>query len=125
MKIHVIEDDSIYGEFIKRILEQESTYKVSVFPSGEDWLKASPGLPDAIISDYYLSGMTGLEFFEKIKEDMDQDNKFILISSVDDSNTLLEFIRKGVRNYVIKNDDMIDSIRSILAGNEDTAYHFG
>ena len=125
MMIHVIEDDSIYGEFIKRILEQEPEYTVKVFSSGEEWLETSAGLPDAIISDYYLSGMTGLEFFERIKENMGPDNKFILISSIDDSNTLLDFIRKGVRNYVIKNDDMIDSIRSILAGNEDAAYHFG
>lgn len=124
MTIHVVEDDSIYGEFIKRSLEQNADYKVTVFGSAEAWLAASPPLPDAIISDHFLSGMPGIEFYEAIRGRLTSHNRFILVSSIDDGGMVLGFIKRGIRDYVIKDDSLIDSLKTILEGNEDLYYLF-
>ncbi len=34
------------------------------------------------------------------------------------------FIQKGVRDYVIKDENVVDSLKAILDGNEDDYYLF-
>ncbi len=126
MNIFVIEDDGIYAEFIKKSLSQNSAYKVSVFSAGEDAVKAlSPNLPDVMIVDYKLPGMTGIEFYESIKSKLKDDQKVIMLSAIDDGNMVLSFIQKGVRDYVIKDENVIDSLIAILEGKEEDYYLFG
>jgi PleD family two-component response regulator len=48
----------------------------------------------------------------------------ILLSSLDDGNMVLSFIQRGVRDYVIKDENVIDSLMSILSGSEDDYYLF-
>jgi DNA-binding response OmpR family regulator len=125
MNIFVIEDDGIYAEFIKKSLSQNSSYKVNVFSAGEDAVKAlSPNLPDVMIVDYKLPGMTGIEFYESIKSKLKDEQKVIMLSAIDDGNMVLSFIQKGVRDYVIKDENVIDSLIAILEGKEEDYYLF-
>jgi len=125
MQIFLIEDDTIYAEFLKKALGQNPEYKINAFLNGEDAFAAINGkLPDAFIIDYKLPGMTGIDLFEKIKDRLADENKVILMSALDDGNMVLSFIQKGVRDYVIKDENVIDSLRSILEGTEDDSYLF-
>jgi len=120
MQIFLIEDDTIYAEFIKKALSLNSDYKIQSFVSAEDALKAINGkLPDALIIDYKLPGMSGIELYEKIKSQIKEENKVILLSALDDGNMVLSFIQKGVRDYVIKDEQVIDSLKAILEGKDD------
>ena len=102
MKIFLIEDDEIYAEFVKKALGQNADYKI----------------------DYKLPGMSGHELYEKIKSKIGNENKIIMLSALDDGNMVLSFIQKGVRDYVIKDENVIESLESILAGKEDDYYLF-
>jgi len=126
MTIHLIEDDDIYAEFIKRSLSQDPVYNVITFRSAEDCLKALNGgpMPDAFIVDYKLPGKTGIEFYDDIKDRMKEEQHMIMMSAIDDGNMVLSFIRKGVRDYVIKDDTVIESLKAILEGKEDDYYLF-
>lgn len=125
MKIYLIEDDPIYAEFIAKALKNEPTNELKVFSTGEDCLKSlSTSLPDVMIIDYRLPGMTGIDLYEKIKPRITDKNKVILLSSMDDGNMVLSFIQRGVRDYVIKDENVIDSLTSILSGKEDDYYLF-
>lgn len=126
MTIHLIEDDDIYAEFIKRSLAQNSTYTIVMFKSAEDCLNSNRGnsLPDAFISDYKLPGKSGIDLYDDMKSKLKPENKFIMMSAMDDGNLVLSFIKKGVRDYVIKDDTIIDSLKAILEGNEDDYYLF-
>jgi len=75
-------------------------------------------MPDVLIVDYNLPGLTGIEFYEKIKRTL-KEEKVIMLSALDDGNMVLSFIQKGVRDYVIKDENVIDSLKAILEGNED------
>lgn len=125
VKIFLIEDDEIYAEFIKKSLSQNPAYQVQAYTTAEAALSDVNGtLPDVMIIDYKLPGMTGIELYEKIKERITDSNKIIMLSALDDGNMVLSFIQKGVRDYVIKDDNVIDSLKSILEGNEDDYYLF-
>ena len=60
MKIFLVEDDKIYSDFIRKALGQNADYNVTAFSSAEDAMKELNGtLPDVLIIDYKLPGMTG------------------------------------------------------------------
>jgi len=125
MTIYLVEDDAIYAEFIKKALSHNTAYKISTFPSAEDGLEAVQSkLPDVMIIDYKLPGMSGIELYEKIKSRVTDKHKVIMLSSLDDGNMVLSFIQRGVRDYVIKDENVIDSLEAILNGNEDDFYLF-
>ena len=126
MTIHIIEDDEIYAEFVKRALAQDPRLTIKSFKSAEECLSALNGgpIPDAFIVDYKLPGKTGIDFYEAIKSKLKDENKLILMSAIDDGNMVLNFIRKGVRDYVIKDDNVIDSLKAILEGKEEDYYLF-
>jgi DNA-binding response OmpR family regulator len=120
MIIFLVEDDSIYAEFIQKALSKNSEYKVKTFPSAEEALSAVNGkLPEVMIIDYKLPGINGIDLYEKIKSRVKEDNKVIMLSALDDGNMVLSFIQKGVRDYVIKDENVIESLESILEGKDD------
>ena len=118
MKIFIIEDDDIYAEFLKKSLRRK--YKIHSFTNAEECLVALKSIqPDIFIIDYKLPGMTGMELYEKIKAYTDSEPKVIMLSGIDDGSLVLEFIRKGIRNYVEKDEKVIDSLVSIIEGKDD------
>lgn len=120
MNIFLIEDDEIYAAFIRKALSVNPDYKINYFTTAEDALGAVNGkLPDVLIIDYNLPGMSGIDFFEKLKPRITNDQKVIMLSALDDGNMVLSFIQKGVRDYVIKDENVIESLRAILDGKED------
>jgi DNA-binding NarL/FixJ family response regulator len=125
MQIFLIEDDAIYSQFIQKALGLNPDYKIQVFGTAEDAFAAIDGkLPDAMIIDYKLPGMSGIELFEKVKDKVKDEHKIIMLSALDDGNMVLSFIQKGVRDYVIKDEHVIESLKAILEGNDDD-YLFG
>lgn len=125
MKIYLIEDDTIYADFIAKALKVDPAYELKIFHTAEDCFKAlSTSLPDVMIIDYKLPGMTGIDLFEKIKPRLTEKTKVILLSSLDDGSMVLSFIQRGIRDYVIKDENVVESLIAILSGKEDDYYLF-
>ncbi|MBX7124291.1 MAG: response regulator [Cyclobacteriaceae bacterium] len=125
MNIFLIEDDDIYAEFVRKALTRNSSYQVTRFATAEDaYQKIQSELPEVFIIDYKLPGMSGIDLYEKIKSRLKDETKVIMLSSLDDGNMVLSFIQKGVRDYVIKDENVIDSLTAILEGKEDDYYLF-
>ena len=120
MQIILVEDDKIYSDFISKALSQNTDYKVSAFGSAEDAIRVMNGkLPDVLIIDYKLPGMTGINMYENLKPHIKESNKIIMLSAIDDGNMVLSFIQKGVRDYVIKDENVIDALEAVIVGKED------
>lgn len=123
MDIFLVEDDAIYSEFIRKALSKNTDYKVKPFSSAEEALKAINGkLPDIVIVDYKLPGLSGIELYEKIKSKITEHNKVIMLSALDDGNMVLSFIQKGVRDYVIKDEHVVESLQAIISGNDENYF---
>ncbi|GIL21994.1 MAG: hypothetical protein BroJett042_05070 [Bacteroidota bacterium] len=124
MTIYLVEDDVIYAEFIKKSLSDDGRM-FSVFHSAEEGLQAlQKAMPDVLIIDYKLPGMSGIDLYEQIKPRLKEENKVIMLSSLEDGNMVLNFIQRGVRDYVIKDENVIDSLQTVLNGSEDDYYLF-
>jgi DNA-binding response OmpR family regulator len=120
MTLYLVEDDEIYGQFIQKSLTRQGSYQVTWFTTAEACLEdlGKNGLPDAFILDYRLPGLLGIDLYEKLKGRLGT-RKAIMLSAIDDGNLVLNFIQRGVRDYVIKDDSVIDSLIAILEDKDD------
>ncbi len=122
-KVFIIEDDAIYLEFLKENLRVK--YKIYAYYSAEDAILALKSItPDVLIIDYKLPGMNGMELYENVKDNLPNDVKIIITSGIDDGNLVLDFIKKGIRDYVIKDENVIVSLKSIIE-DDDMYYDSG
>ena len=122
-KVFIIEDDSIYQEFLQKNLRTK--YNIYAYDNAEDAIMAFKSIkPDVLIIDYKLPGMNGIELFEEIKDNIGS-SKVIIMSAIDDGNLVLDFIKKGIRDYVIKDEDIIESLVSIIEDNDSIYYNSG
>lgn len=118
LKVFLVEDDEQYAEFIKKSLRKK--YQIYSFTTAEDCLVTLKSIkPDVLILDYNLPGMTGIELYEQSKPQLTDDTKVIMMSAIDDGNLVLEFIAKGVRDYVVKDEKVIQTLNSVIEGEDD------
>ena len=118
LKVFLVEDDEVYAEFIKKSLRKK--YQIYSFISAEDCLVTLKSIsPDVLILDYNLPGMSGIELYEQVKDQLSSHVKVIIMSAIDDGNLVLEFIKKGVRDYVVKDEKVINTLTSVIEGEDD------
>ena len=118
LKVFLVEDDEQYAEFIKKSLRTK--YQIYSFVTAEECLVALKSIkPDVLILDYNLPGMTGMELYEQSKPLILAETKVIMMSAIDDGNLVLDFISKGVRDYVVKDEKVIQTLKSVIEGEDD------
>jgi len=123
LKVFLVEDDEIYAEFIKKHLRRK--YKIYSFGTAEDCLVTFKSIkPDVILLDYYLPGMNGIEMYDLIKDQLNDSIRVIMLSGIEDGNLVMDLIKKGVRDYVVKDEKVIESLFAIIEGKEDSLYGF-
>ena len=111
--IFVVDDDPLINMLVIKRFSSDS-YNVVAFENGEDCLKALSKKPDLIILDYLFGKedqkvMNGMEIFEKIKESLPV-IPVIMLSGQDKGEIILELARKGIDDYVIKDNNLIDNL---------------
>lgn len=111
--IFVVDDDPFVNMLVVKRFTTEG-YNLESFAYGEDCIKALAKNPDLIILDYFFvkedkQVMNGLEVFDRIK-DIKPDTPVIMLSGQDKGEIVLELARKGIDDYVIKDNDLIDNL---------------
>ena len=118
LKVFLVEDDEDYAEFIKKSLGKK--YQTYSFTTAEECLVTLESIsPDVLILDYELPGMTGIELYEQVKDKLSSEVKVIMMSAIDDGNLVLDFIKKGVRDYVVKDEKVISTLTSVIEGEDE------
>lgn len=118
LKVFLVEDDEAYAEFIKKSLRKK--YQIYSFTTAEECLVTLKSIsPDVLILDYHLPGISGIELYEQIKDKLSSEVKVIMMSAIDDGNLVLDFIKKGVRDYVVKDEKVINTLTSVIEGEND------
>jgi two-component system response regulator AtoC len=101
-QIAVIDDDRSFRSYLKTLLEAMG-YRVTCFASGEAALETlEDGLPPSlIILDIIMEGMSGIEVLRRVRE-IDEDLPIIMLTGVDQTQTIVEAMRLGASDYLVK-----------------------
>jgi len=115
--IFIVDDDPFINKLVVKRFSSEG-FRVEAFDYGEDCLKAMHKKPDLIILDYYFSKgeekvLNGMEVFDKIKE-VNRDVPVIMLSGQERGEIVLELARKGIDDYVIKDNNLIDNLNASI-----------
>ena len=115
--IFVVDDDPFITKLVVKRFAPEG-FRVEAFDYGEDCLKAMNMKPDLIILDYYFTKpevtvMNGMEGFDKIKEIL-PNVLVIMLSGQERGEIVLELARKGIDDYVIKDNNLIDNLNASI-----------
>ena len=103
-KLLVVDDSSTMRAIIKNQLKGMGFTNVILAEDGAMGLKfANKSDFDLIISDWNMPKMTGLEFLKAVLADGKlKETAFMLLTSVDDKNSISEALQAGVNQYIIK-----------------------
>jgi CheY-like chemotaxis protein len=111
--IFIVDDDPFINMLVVKRFTSEG-FRLEAFLYGEECLSALNKNPDLIILDYYFVNndqkvMNGMEVFDKIKE-LKPDIPVIMLSGQEKGEIVLELARKGIDDYIIKDNNLIDNL---------------
>lgn len=105
LNIFVVEDNEWYNKLLVHNISLNPDYRVTSFFNGTDCLKALHKQPDVITVDYRLPDMNGLELLQKIKQE-NNDIHVILISEQEDIEVVVDLLKYGAYDYIVKSNDI-------------------
>jgi two-component system copper resistance phosphate regulon response regulator CusR len=101
MKILVVEDDRIVGQYVKRGLEEQG-YHADLVDDGLEALRlVSGGHYDLVILDLRLPGMTGFEVLRTVR-DRGITSPILVLTAQDAVDHKVQALRSGADDYVTK-----------------------
>ncbi|AFN74136.1 two component, sigma54 specific, transcriptional regulator, Fis family [Melioribacter roseus P3M-2] len=100
-KLLIIDDDDSIRQTLTNYFKKLGYGVLSARDGNEGLEIFEAGLPDLIISDIRMPGLSGIEFLQKAKE-TDSHAKIILITAHDDYKTTIEAMQKGAYDYFEK-----------------------
>jgi two-component system nitrate/nitrite response regulator NarL len=108
-RILIVDDHPLARQAIRTLLEDEADYIIiGEATNGFDALKACEEmLPDVVLLDIHMAGMTGLEATRLIKEKHAR-IKVVILSVSDAVTDLFTAIKNGAQGYLLKNMDPVE-----------------
>ncbi len=104
-KIFVVEDDEWYRRLLVHNLSLNPDYEIQTFADGKSCLDNLHQKPAVVTLDYRLPDMKGLEVLKRIRE-IDDDIRVILISEQEDIEVVVELLKHGAYDYIVKSKDI-------------------
>lgn len=106
-KIFIVEDDPWYGEILEYHLSLNPDYSITRFITGKDCIANLHLKPNLITIDYSLPDVNG-EALYKMIQDISPEIPVIVISGQDDVSTAVSLLKKGISDYLVKDDSTKD-----------------
>jgi two-component system, NtrC family, response regulator AtoC len=112
-RIFIVEDDALYARVLAYHLSQNPDYEVTVFTSGKELLANLYKGPSVISLDFYLPDISGFDVLKRIRE-YDPELPVVIVSGQQDISTAVELLKKGVYDYVLKDNDTREHLWSVM-----------
>lgn len=115
--IFIVDDDPFINTLVAKRFNSEG-FTVHAFETGEECLDALGSDPGLIILDYLFTGegrifSNGMEVFNKIRE-LKPDIPVIMLSGQESGEIVLELARKGITDYIVKDNTLIDNLAAAV-----------
>ncbi len=120
MKLAIVEDDPLLRDNLKILLGGEPGITVDgVYANGDDALKTMrKSLPEVVLCDLGLPGMSGIEFIKKIKAEAPR-VEIMAHTVFDDRENVFSALKAGASGYLLKGcspRDIIEAIYELYKG---------
>lgn len=120
MRLSIVEDEPVLLEKLRHILDGENFWTVvGAFSSAEEAInKLSLTLPDVMLIDIGLPGISGIELTRRIKQMMPE-VEIVVFTGMEDRATILSAIRAGASGYILKGStprELIESLQTLSNG---------
>ena len=120
MRIAIVEDDSILREGLKMLLAGEPGVTVSgAYASAEEAISGlKKGVPDVMLTDLGLPGMSGVEMIKSIKAET-PDVEILAHTIFEDKENVFSAIKAGASGYLLKGSsarEIIEALHCIYNG---------
>ena len=103
--VAVVDDDSAFANYLRTFLSLRG-YETRSYSRGDEMLatikQADP--PDIVLLDVMMPGMNGLDTLRALKT-AKPDLQVIMLSGREQASTIVEAVRLGAADYVVKPDD--------------------
>lgn len=114
MKIAIIEDEEDIRKLIEYALSTQG-FEVSTFEKGPDFFKTEI-LPDIILLDIMLPGMSGQEILKKIRENRKFDNTLVIMLTAKSAEMdVVSCLEAGADDYIKKPFGVMELISRVKA----------
>ena len=107
LRVFIVEDNKWYGEILSHHLSLNPDFEIHLFEDAASCISNLNLNPDVITIDFTLPDMNGEELLEKIKK-INPTLPIIFISAQENISTAVNLIKKGVSNYIVKDDHTKD-----------------
>lgn len=116
IKILIVDDHRIVREGLSAILETKDEIQIvgEAGDGGEAVEKARALLPDVIIMDVSMPGMTGVEATRLIKREFPHIG-IIALTMYEDQQHIFDLVRAGATGYLLKDSDSTEILAAIRA----------
>ncbi len=116
IKLLLADDHRVVREGLSAILETKEEIQIvgEATDGGEAVEQARQLLPDVILMDMRMPGMTGVEATRIIKREMPHIG-IIALTMYDDQQHIFDFVRAGATGYLLKDSDSTEILAAIRA----------
>lgn len=113
--VAIVEDNAVVGASLRRIVESATDCScVGVWRSGEEALEKVPAfLPDVVLMDIHMPGITGIETTARLKQMM-PDLLVIMVTVYRDHDKIFDALKAGACGYLLKRSSP-DEVRRAIA----------
>lgn len=120
IKILLVDDHRIVLDGLKSLFNDDADFEITAAVStpAEALEKIKTALPDILLTDYTLPGMTGLELSAIIKEKYPS-VKRVILSMHDEGHLVKQVMKAGVDGYLLKSiqqAELKSALRQIMNG---------
>lgn len=113
-KILIIDDMKLMRNVLKLNLQRLGFTVIEAGDGGEGLEKATADTPDLVITDIMMANMDGLEFIQLFKMNKKFKNiPIIVLSAGDRKEDVLNAIKYGANDYIVKPYDTSDLLKKI------------
>jgi two-component system response regulator AtoC len=103
--IAIVDDDSAFASYLRTFLSLRG-YEARCYTRGDELLAAMKQTepPDAVLLDVMMPGLDGMATLRALKASR-PDAQVIMLSGRNQASTIVEAVRAGATDYVVKPDD--------------------
>lgn len=118
--VSIVEDDTLILSSLKQLIQSSEGFKVvGSHTNAEDALKNLPiALPDVLLLDIDLPGMSGIEAIPKLKKILPELN-IVMLTVHEESEQVFAALRQGAVGYLVKGNHsrfLLNGIREVYEG---------